>query len=367
MNRAFWKGKKVLLTGHTGIKGSWLSIWLRRLGAEVIGYSLDPPSQPSLFKVSGIGEKIISIHGNILNLSHLQSVYAEYEPEIIIHMAAQALVRESYHNPVETYQTNVMGTVNVLEAARHAGSVRVVISVTSDKCYENREWYWAYREDEAMGGYDPYSSSKGCAELVSAAYRRSFFADYSSNKTDSPVYLATVRAGNVICGGDWAQDRLVPDIMRSFLDNKKVIIRYPAAIRPWQHVLEPLAGYMLLAEKLWYGGNSYTGGWNFGANDTDARPVLWIVRQLEALCVGRLQWELDSEIQSHEATYLKLDCSKAKSELGWAPLLSLDEALKWVVDWYQAYDEGGDMLQVTLDQIMNYENLLEKKEAMSTT
>ena len=356
MNKDFWKNKRVLITGHTGIKGSWLSIWLQSMGAQVIGYALQPPSQPSLFAVSGIGRNIVSIHGDIRDLPHLHDVYEEYRPEIIIHMAAQALVRESYLTPVETYETNVMGTVKVLEAARHVESVRVIVSITSDKCYENREWHWGYRENEAMGGHDPYSSSKGCAELVAAAYRRSFFSN-SSEQQRQPVHLATVRAGNVICGGDWAKDRLVPDLMQAFLEKRKVIIRYPEAIRPWQHVLEPLAGYLLLAEKLWKQGDDFEGGWNFGADDTDARPVSWIVDQLATLCDGRLQWEVSTESHPHEATYLKLDCSKSKNLLGWSPALNLSMALQWVVDWYKAYDEGDDMLQVTRNEIKRYESL----------
>ena len=356
INRQFWKNKRVLITGHTGIKGSWLSIWLQSLGAEVIGYALFPPSQPSLFDLAGIEKKIVSIHGDIRDLDHLQAVYQQYQPEIIIHMAAQALVRESYLTPVETYETNVLGTVKVLEAARQVPSIRTIVLVTSDKCYENREWYWGYRENEAMGGHDPYSSSKGCAELVAAAYRRSFFMD-ASTKGKDPVHVATVRAGNVICGGDWAKDRLVPDIMRAFLKRQQVTIRYPGAIRPWQHVLDPLAGYLLLAEKLWQHGESFTGGWNFGADDTDARPVSWIVEQLAAFCDGQLQWHVSSEPQPHEATYLKLDCSKSKSLLGWAPVLRLHTGLQRVVDWYKAYDAGNDMFLVTKEQIETYMDL----------
>lgn len=357
INRKFWVNKRVLVTGHTGIKGSWLSIWLQELGAQICGYSLAPPSKPSLFEVSGIGKEIESVHGDIRDLAHMQQVFKEYRPEIVIHMAAQALVRDSYINPVETYDTNVMGTVKVLEAARQVDSVRVIISITSDKCYENREWHWGYRENEAMGGYDPYSSSKGCAELVAAAYRRSFFKS-SSDHQKQPLHLATVRAGNVIGGGDWAKDRLVPDLMQAFLEKRKVVIRYPKAIRPWQHVLEPLAGYLLLAEKLWEEGEFYEGGWNFGADDTDARPVSWIVDQLSALCDGRLQWEIAATSHPHEATYLKLDCSKSKNLLGWTPVLNLTTALQWVADWYKAYAAKKDMLQVTRSEIAKYESLM---------
>lgn len=361
INKDFWLNKRVLITGHTGIKGTWLSIWLHSMGAQVYGYALQPPSNPSMFEVTGIGREIVSIHGDIRDLPHLQRVYKEFQPEVILHMAAQALVRQSYLNPVETYDTNIMGTVKVLEAARNVESVRVIVVITSDKCYENREWHWGYRENEAMGGHDPYSSSKGCAELVAAAYRRSFFAESSNGQgqpPQQPPQLATVRAGNVICGGDWAKDRLVPDLMQAFLEKRKVVIRYPEAVRPWQHVLEPLTGYLLLAEKLWQQGEQFAGGWNFGADDTDARPVSWIVEQLSNLCDGRLQWEVSSDSHPHEATYLKLDCSKSKNLLGWAPALNLSTALQWVVEWYKAYDAGQDMLQVTRDEILRYESLL---------
>lgn len=357
MNTEFWKDKRVLVTGHTGIKGCWLSIWLQSMGARVIGYSLEPPSQPSLYELTGLEKEVVSIHGDIRDFQQLQAAYEEHRPEIIIHMAAQALVRESYLHPVDTYDTNVMGTVKVLEAARHVGSVRVIVSVTSDKCYENREWHWGYRENEAMGGHDPYSSSKGCAELVAAAYRRSFFSSSTEGSTNS-IHLATVRAGNVICGGDWAKDRLVPDLMQAFLENRKVVIRYPEAVRPWQHVLEPLSGYLTLAEKLWQQGTAFESGWNFGADDRDARPVAWIVEQLAALCEGRLQWEVDSASHPHEATYLKLDCSKSKQLLGWSPALDLSTALQWVVHWYKAYDKGQNMLQVTRDEIKRYQALI---------
>ncbi|WP_208597724.1 CDP-glucose 4,6-dehydratase [Desulfogranum mediterraneum] len=358
MNRAFWKGKTVLVTGHTGIKGSWLSLWLHALGAKVIGFALQSPSSPSLFEVAAVGEKIVSIHGDVCDLAHLVRVCEQYRPELVIHMAAQALVRESYRSPVETYETNVMGTVKVLDAARQVDSVRVVVSVTSDKCYENQEWDWGYRENEPMGGHDPYSSSKGCAELVAAAYRRSFFAAGVDAVERPPVHLATVRAGNVICGGDWAADRLVPDVMQAFLEKRRVVIRYPGAIRPWQHVLEPLAGYLLLAEEMWKHGSTFEGGWNFGAEDRDARPVSWIVERLANLLDGQLQWEVSGAVQPHEARYLKLDCSKAKNQLGWSPLLNLSTALEWVVRWYQAYQEGQDMFRVTREQIERYEGLL---------
>jgi len=356
MNRKFWHGKRVVITGHTGFKGSWLSIWLHHLGAKVNGYSLAPPSQPNLCEVAGVKEIVNSIEGDIRDLQHLNSFFEEQQPEIIIHMAAQALVRESYLDPITTYATNVMGTANVLEASRDIKSLRVIIIVTSDKCYENQEWYWGYRENEAMGGFDPYSSSKGCAELVTAAYRRSFF---SANGENNHVRVATVRAGNVIGGGDWAKDRLIPDLMQAYLEEKKVTIRYPSAIRPWQHVLEPLYGYMLLAEKLWEQGDTFEGGWNFGADDKDARPVSWIADKLTALCGGHLRWEVsESAYQPHEAVYLKLDCSKAKALLGWKPVLELDKVLTWIVNWYKAYQQGANMMQACLDDITEYERLV---------
>lgn len=356
MDKKFWKDKRVLITGHTGFKGSWLSIWLHKLGAKVIGYSLPAPSQPSLYEITGLREMITSIHGDIRDLKHLQRVYNEYQPEIIIHMAAQALVRESYHNPVETYETNIMGTVHVLEAARHVESIRVIVSVTSDKCYENREWHWGYRENEAMGGYDPYSSSKGCAELVAAAYRRSFYR-YPSRQMRG-ISLATARAGNVIGGGDWAKDRLVPDIMQAYLEKRKVVIRFPGALRPWQHVLEPIYGYLLLAEKLWGHGEKFEGGWNFGPNDSDARPVSWIVDKLAFLCEGGIEWEISSDSHRHEANYLKLDCSKAKNLLGWTPSLNLSTALQWIVRWYKSFQDGDDILKASINDITQYEKIL---------
>ena len=269
MNPAFWKGKRILLTGHTGFKGSWLSLWLQSMGAPVVGYALAPPTNPSLFEVAEVGRGMTSVIGDIRDLEHLCAVFAEHKPEIVIHMAAQPLVRYSYIEPVETYSTNVMGTVNLLEAVRGTDSVKAVVNVTSDKCYENREWVWNYRENEAMGGYDPYSNSKGCAELVTAAYRNSYF--HSEKYKEHGVALASGRAGNVIGGGDWAGDRLIPDIMRAITQNLAVNIRNPHAIRPWQHVLEPLSGYLMLAQKLYEEGAAYAEGWNFGPSDEDAQ------------------------------------------------------------------------------------------------
>ncbi|MDH2915647.1 MAG: CDP-glucose 4,6-dehydratase [Gallionella sp.] len=348
----FWKGKRVLLTGHTGFKGSWLSLWLQSMGVQVVGYALAPPTNPSLFEVAEVSAGMTSIIGDIRDLEHLRKVFAEHQPEIVIHMAAQPLVRYSYIEPVETYSTNVMGTVNLLEAVRNTKSVKAVVNVTTDKCYENREWAWGYRENEAMGGYDPYSSSKGCAELVTAAYRNSYF-DPEKCKEHS-VAIASGRAGNVIGGGDWAEDRLIPDIMRAITQGKPVNIRNPHAIRPWQHVLEPLSGYLVLAQKLYEEGSTCAEGWNFGPNDEDAKPVQWIVEKLTQAWGEGACWVLDGGDHPHEAHYLKLDCSKAKARLGWHPKWHLDEALSAIVEWQRAYRDGQDMREFTQTQIHSF-------------
>ena len=353
VNPAFWNGKRVLLTGHTGFKGSWLSLWLQSMGAQVVGYALAPPTQPSLFEVAEVGKHMTSIIGDIRDLGQLQAVFAEHKPEIVIHMAAQPLVRYSYQNPVETYSTNVMGTVNVLEAVRNTPGVKAVVNITTDKCYENREWVWGYRENEPMGGYDPYSNSKGCSELVTAAYRNSYF--HADKYKAHGVALASARAGNVIGGGDWAEDRLIPDIMRAITQGKSVNIRNPYSIRPWQHVLEPLSGYLLLAQKLYDEGASYAEGWNFGPNDEDAQPVQWIVDNLIQAWGEDASWVLDGGDHPHEAHYLKLDCSKAKARLNWAPKWHLDVALGRIADWQKSYQQGLDMKSVTLKQIADYQ------------
>ena len=352
---AFWQGKKVLLTGHTGFKGSWLSLWLQAMGAEVIGYALAAPTNPSLFDIADVEAGMTSIIADIRDLDKLKSVFAKHQPEIVIHMAAQPLVRYSYQNPVETYSTNVMGTVNLLEAVRSTASVKAVVNITTDKCYENREWAWGYRENEAMGGYDPYSNSKGCAELVSAAYRSSFFN--ADTYAEHGVALATVRAGNVIGGGDWADDRLIPDILAAFEQNKLVDIRNPHAIRPWQHVLEPLRGYLTLAEHLYEQGPHFAEGWNFGPNDEDAKPVSWIVEQMASLWGKDAQWQVDTGEHPHEAHYLKLDISKARSRLDWYPALRLNEALQLIIDWSKQRQAGANIRLLTLAQINNYQTL----------
>lgn len=354
MNPNFWQGKRVLLTGHTGFKGSWLSLWLQSMGAHVVGYALNPPTQPSLFSAAKVGEGMTSIIGDIRDLAQLQAVFALHRPEIVFHMAAQPLVRYSYSEPVETYSTNVMGTVNLLEAVRNTPGVKAVVNITTDKCYENREWIWAYRENEPMGGYDPYSSSKGCAELVSSAYRSSFFN--ADNYTQHGVALATVRAGNVIGGGDWAQDRLIPDILAAFEQGKTVNIRNPNSVRPWQHVLEPLRGYLTLAEHLHDHGASYAEGWNFGPNDEDARPVGWIVEKMAGLWGSDAMWQNDAGAHPHEATYLKLDISKARKRLDWHPTLRLEDALKLIIDWSRQRQSGADIRTLTLAQINTYQN-----------
>lgn len=342
----FWHGKKVFLTGHTGFKGSWLTLWLQKLGAKLTGYALDPPTQPSLFQLVRGGEAMRSIIADIRDAEALARAMQDAKPDIVIHMAAQALVQRSYANPLETYATNVMGTVHLLEAVRSTDSVKVVLVVTSDKCYENREWPWGYREIEPMGGHDPYSSSKGCAELVTAAYRNSFFHDRE-------VFVASARAGNVIGGGDWAKDRLVPDILRAIEAGGIVSIRSPNAIRPWQHVLEPLHGYLLLVEKLYTEGAAWAEGWNFGPADEDTRPVQWIVDQLVRHMGAR--WQLDGNAQPHEACILKLDCSKARQRLGWQPRWGLERALEAIVAWQLAYLKRQDMRHKTLEQIMEYQ------------
>lgn len=353
IDTSFWAGKTVFLTGHTGFKGSWLSLWLQTLGARVVGYALPPPTDPSLFKVARVAEGMKSIEGDIRDLARLTAAMAEHQPEIVIHMAAQSLVRYSYANPVETYSINVMGTVHVLESVRQTNSVRVVVNITSDKCYENREWVWGYREGEPMGGYDPYSNSKGCAELVTSAYRSSYFnlAEYAKHG----VALASARAGNVIGGGDWAGDRLIPDIIRAIEKGTPVQIRSPHAIRPWQHVLEPLSGYLLLAERLYREGVKYAEGWNFGPADADAQPVEWIVQKLCEAWGEGASWKLDVQAGPHEAHYLKLDCSKVRNSLGWKPVWSLEHAIAMIVAWQKAARSNEDMRRLTLSQIVNYQ------------
>jgi CDP-glucose 4,6-dehydratase len=347
MNPDFWRGKRVMITGHTGFKGSWLSLWLQSMGANLSGIALEPPTEPALFAVARVAE---GMEHHIVDIRDFASVKAHmdgFQPEIVIHMAAQPLVRLSYSQPVETYATNVMGTVHVLEAARHAGSVKAIVNITTDKCYENREWVWGYREEESMGGHDPYSNSKGCAELVSSAYRKSFLKE-------AGIAMATARAGNVIGGGDWALDRLVPDVMRALEKHEPVLIRNPHAIRPWQHVLEPLSGYLLLAERLYIHGQLDAEGWNFGPRDEDARPVQWIVEHLCEQWSRDASWTLQPGGYPHEASFLKLDISKARQRLQWTPSWTLETALKNITEWHQAWLQGLDMRTVCLNQINKY-------------
>lgn len=349
-----YRNKKVFITGHTGFKGSWLCLLLNQLGADVYGYALEPPTNPSLFKEAKIGELITSYIGDIRDTNNLQEVINKVQPEIVIHMAAQPLVRESYKQPVETYSINVMGTVHLLEACRNTQSVKAIVNVTTDKCYENKEWHWGYRENEPMGGYDPYSNSKGCSELVTSAYRNSYFTPRDHEKHG--VALASARAGNVIGGGDWADDRLIPDFIRAISNGKKVKIRRPYAIRPWQHVLEPLTGYLTLAAKLYTDGTSYAQGWNFGPDDNDAKDVEWITQMICSLWGDGASYEIDTNPHPHEANYLKLDCSKAKAELNWIPKWNIETTLKSIVDWNKAYLSGENIRKVTISQINQYFN-----------
>lgn len=348
----FYKGRKIFITGHTGFKGSWLSILLEWLGADVSGYALNPPTSPSLFEVANVDRIVSSFIGDIRDYDTLLALLIEKQPEIIIHMAAQPLVMESYKNPRETYETNVMGTVNLFDAARQVKSVKVILNITTDKCYENKEWIWGYRENEPMGGYDPYSNSKSCSELVTSSFRNAFFNPKEYSKHG--VALASARAGNVIGGGDWAADRLIPDFFRSILKAQKLKIRSPYAIRPWQHVLEPLSGYLLLCEKLYYEGQSFAEGWNFGPEDNDAKNVEWITSKICELWGDEAAYEINKDTVPHEANYLKLDCSKAKNLLNWYPKWNIETAIQKIVEWNQAYIADADMKLVCINQIKEY-------------
>jgi CDP-glucose 4,6-dehydratase len=350
VNNKFWKSKKVFLTGHTGFKGSWVSLWLQSMGAIVKGYSLEPNTKPNLFTEANVEENMNSEFGDIRNLNQISKSMLDFNPDILIHMAAQPLVRLSYQEPVDTYTTNVIGTVNVLEAARSCPNLKAIVSVTTDKCYENNEWDWGYRENEPMGGHDPYSSSKGCAELVTSAYRRSFF------NSEDTASLASARAGNVIGGGDWADDRLIPDILKAFEKSESVIIRNPISTRPWQHVLEPLSGYLVLAQELFENGKEYAEGWNFGPKDEDCQPVNWILDKMVANWGEGASWELDKNNNPHEAGFLKLDCSKASNRLKWQPKWSLQQTLKLIIEWHQVYVNKGDVKEQCLTEIKKYSN-----------
>ncbi|OPA80622.1 CDP-glucose 4,6-dehydratase [Paenibacillus selenitireducens] len=354
----FWNHKNVFITGHTGFKGSWLSLWLHQLGAHVTGYALRPPTEPNLFDLCHIDHFIHSIYADIRDRDHLQKAIEQANPDIIIHMAAQPLVRESYQHPVETYEINVMGTVHLFEAVRtlirnQKSRVKVIINVTTDKCYENQEWSWGYRENDPLGGYDPYSNSKACSELVTASYRHSFFNP--KHVQDHGVSLISARSGNVIGGGDWATDRLIPDCIRSLLNHEPIKIRNPLAVRPWQHVLEPLAGYLQLAQQAYGNGPKFAQSWNFGPLDHDTKPVEWIVQYLCTHWGSHAAYEAQNEAGPHEAKFLKLDCSRAKTELGWVPRWNLETALDKILEWTHAYQENQDVKEICLKQIADFQ------------
>ncbi|HAZ10385.1 MAG TPA: CDP-glucose 4,6-dehydratase [Candidatus Omnitrophica bacterium] len=352
MKNNIFKGKKILITGHTGFKGTWLSLWLNKLGADVVGYALKPPTKPNLFEICSIKDRIISVTSDVRDFNKLQTVFREHKPEVVFHMAAQSLVKYSYAKPIETFETNIMGTANVLEACRHVPSVRAIVNVTSDKCYENLELKRGYKESDRMGGNDPYSSSKGCAELISAAYTKAFF---SVKDKKQRIFLASVRAGNVIGGGDWASDRLIPDCIRAFEKNKPVIIRNPFAVRPWQHVLDPLFGYLLLARNLYEDRPEFIGGWNFGPDNKNSKPVEWVVSSLVKKWGRTAFWEIEKKKTFNESHCLMLNSSKARARLGWQPQWNLETALTKTIDWYKAYYNNQNMEQFTMDQILEYE------------
>lgn len=354
VNPDFWRDKRVFITGHTGFKGGWLAMWLQHMGADLKGFALPAATTPNLYEAANIESIVDTTFGDIRDLEVIKAALNEAQPEIVFHLAAQPLVRFSYQDPVGTYAANVMGSVHLLEAVRHCSSVRAVVMVTSDKCYENREWEWGYRENEPMGGYDPYSNSKGCTELVVSAYRSSFFnpADFSRHG----VAIASARAGNVVGGGDWADDRLVPDFIRAMAAGEELCIRSPNAIRPWQHVLEPLSGYIALAQRLVEDGVRFAQAWNFGPREQDAQPVGWLVERLVDLWGNGASWRLDGQSHLHEANYLKLDISKAQAHMQWVPRWSLDKALINIVDWYKAYYRGENVQKLSIQQIDSYMN-----------
>ena len=352
MNESFWKNKKILITGHTGFKGSWLTVWLKKLGADITGFSKSIPTNPSLFETVNIEKDIKSVVGDIQNYELLKETISKCEPEIIFHMAAQSLVIESYSNPTETFSTNVMGTVNLLYAVKETKKSKVVINITSDKCYENNESLEGYSEDDPMGGYDPYSSSKGCSELITKSFRKSFFSSDHENN----IGLASVRAGNVIGGGDWAENRLIPDIIRAIKNKENVKIRNPNALRPWQHVLDPLNGYISLAEKLWDDQKKHSEGWNFGPEKNEVKPVSWIIEEFNELWKNKINWVVGNN-ELHEANNLILNCQKAKSRLGWNSKINTETALKMTIEWYTKYFDGKNMREVTEEQIIEFQKL----------
>ena len=353
MDPSFWKDRKVFITGHTGFKGSWLSLWLQRLSAQVVGYSLPAPTKPSLYEAAGVNAGMISIVGDVRNYTHLKESLEKHRPEIVFHMAAQSVVRLSYQDPIDTYSTNVMGTVHLLEAVRHLPGRTAIVNVTSDKSYENKEWIWGYREIDRLGGFDPYSNSKACSELVTQSFRDSFFgpgADPGMKKA-----LATARAGNVIGGGDWTHDQLVPDVVNAFHEGRPVVLRNPMAVRPWQFVLDCLGGYMTLAEKLSTEGADYSGSWNFGPNQEDTLSVREMVEALIGKWPEKASWAQDTGSHPHEANSLRLDTSKTTLKLGWKPRLVATESVDWIVDWYGRYFQGKDPKALCLEQIERFE------------
>jgi len=353
-----WHDRRVFLTGHTGFKGSWLALWLSKLGAQVRGYALDPCTKPNLFTLASVGTSVEDIRGDIRDYAKLETSIIEFRPEIVFHLAAQPLVRRSYADPVGTYSTNVMGTVHVMEAIRKTPSVRAVVCVTTDKCYQNQEWIWPYRENDPLGGYDPYASSKACAEIVSAAYRSSFFP--IEGLSDHHVAVATARAGNVIGGGDWSEDRLIPDLVRGFRARQPVLIRRPHAIRPWQHVLDPLHGYMMLAQELLGQPARFASSYNFGPGDEDVWPVERIATEMVRMWGNGASWIRDAIPGVHEDHVLRLDASKARAQLGWQPRLKIEAAIEWTTAWYRAWNQGDDMADFTGKQILEYEQLLRR-------
>ena len=350
-----WQGRRVFLTGHTGFKGSWLALWLSRLGAKVRGYALDPCTEPNMFNLASVGAVVDDVRGDVRDYAKLEAAMTEFAPEVVFHLAAQPIVRRSYADPISTYATNVMGTVHLLEAVRKTSSVRAVVCVTTDKCYQNQNWIWPYRETDPLGGYDPYASSKACAEIVSAAYRSSFFP--IDRLAEHHVALATARAGNVIGGGDWTEDRLIPDLIRGFLSGQPVLIRRPTAIRPWQHVLESLHGYLMLAGELLAQDAKFASAYNFGPSDEDIWPVERIANKLVDMWGNGACWIRDTVPGLHEDHILRLDASKARAEVGWKPRLRIEEALEWTMAWYRAWNQGEDMAEFTQQQIVEYDSL----------
>ena len=345
----FWNGRSVFITGHSGFKGGWLSLWLKEMGANIYGYSLEASTNPNFFNIINLGYKIHnSVVGDIRDLPGLTKSMQEAKPSVIFHMAAQPLVRQSYKDPIETFTTNLIGTINVFEAARKIETVETIVNITTDKCYENQEWDRPYQETDRLGGYDPYSSSKACSEIATSAYRNSFLSE-------AGIKLASARAGNVIGGGDWAVDRLIPDFFRSIDNNETLRIRSPQAVRPWQHVLDPLSGYIMLAEKLVINSSNYSEAWNFGPEQSGAKTVLWVLDRLSEKFTNS-RWEIENTKQHHEASLLKLDISKAKSKLGWKPRWCLETAIDNTVEWYQAFKENKNMEDFTIKQIKLYQS-----------